>query len=221
MALNPQLVSGWGQNGSTSVFPAPYAGEYICAQRDHSKFEIKGPRQYNFSGAGSVFLTNYRLVFVATKPTRQGVHAVEIPLLFISKEDIRQPVFGANNLRGVCRPVDASPGSSEEIQWKLLFTNGGMGTLVPLFYSCLEYLRVASRRRQPPPEEQAGFEPHAHDGAASVEHPQKPQYEGPPASKPPAFLGSALVDPSDPTTIFLTQPVATSAQAPAPKFPVV
>jgi len=181
----------------SAIFCKDPALETDCVVSTEHRFCFPACR---FSGAGSVFLTNYRLVFVPKKPTPQ-IQAIELPLLFIDKQDVRQPVFGANNLRGVCRPVDA-PASGELIKWRLSFTNGGMGTMVPLFYSCLEYIRVSSRHRQQAPE------------------PEPLQPEVPP--KPPSFLATALLDPSDPTTVYLTQPVESSAQSiKPPQFPVV
>lgn len=215
MALNPALIPGRDSRGRQGMFPAPYAGEYICAVRDHSSFDVEGPPPYRFKGSGSVFLTNYRLVFVSKKPDRAGVQAFEIPLLFIDQENVKQPIFRANHLKGTCRSVNSSPGSANNISWKLFFTNGGMGTLVPLFYSCLEYIRVASRRRQNIHEEQA-------PPMASAPPEEKPNKTVASAeSEPPPFLASAFVDPNDPTQIFLTQPTQPQSEATQPpKFPV-
>lgn len=133
-----------------------------------------------------MFLTNYRLVFIPAKPT-PSISAIELPLLYVADEKVSQPIFGANNLAGMCTPVDAPPGSSERIRWKLSFTNGGMGTLVPLFYASIEYLRANTRRRR--------------------------QEDAPPAAaacgvgEPPSFVQTALLDPNDPTKVYLTQPV--------------
>ena len=130
-------------------------------------------------------MTNYRLVFVPAKPTPSS-SAIELPLLYIADEKVSQPIFGANNLAGVCTPVDAPPGSSERIKWKLSFTNGGMGTLVPLFYASIEYLRTTARRRQ-------------REEAPAPAACQK--------ATPPTFVQTALLDPNDPTKVYLTQPV--------------
>lgn len=139
------------------------------------------------------------MVFVARKPT-QTVHAVELPMLYVDKVSVQQPILGANNLRGVCKPVDAPPNSSEEIPWKLVLTNGGMGTLVPLFFAAAEYTRVSSRHRH-------------YDEASS---------ESATPTKPPSFLQTALLDPSDPTKIYLVKPIGPSPEQPTkPHFPVV
>jgi hypothetical protein len=144
------------------------------------------------------------MVFVPSKPT-PTITAVEIPLIFVSDEKCNQPIFGANNLSGLVTPVDAPPNSSERIKWKLSFTNGGMGTMVPLFYATLEYLRVSSRRRHeapPPPEQQ---------------QPQMPEAFKP---EPPSFVQTALLDPNDPTRVYLTSPVDPALVHPE-KYPVV
>ena len=143
-----------------------------------------------------MFLTNYRMVFVPKKQT-PTVQAIEIPLLFIDNEKVSQPILGCNNLSGLCRPVDAPPNSSERIKWRLNFTNGGMGTMVPLFYATLEYLRVSARRSAP----QVDPEPPA------------------PMKEAPSFVKSAFLDPNDPTQIYLVSPVE-PAQQPE-KYPAI
>jgi hypothetical protein len=133
-----------------------------------------------------MFITNLRMVFIPSKPT-PTIQAVEIPLLYITAEKMGQPIFGANYLSGLVTPVDAPRDSSERIKWKLSFTNGGMSTFVPLFYSTLEFCRVSRRRQEAPaPELQ--------------QQPQKPE-------EPPSFIQTALLDPNDPTRVYLTSPV--------------
>ena len=122
------------------------------------------------------------MVFVPNKAT-PNISAVELPLLFTSDENVCQPIFGANYLSGKCTPVDAPPNSSERIDWRLKFTNGGMGTMVPLFYSTLEFLRLSSRHIQENPTEEPLV-----------------------MLETPSFVHAALVDPSDPTRVYLTQP---------------
>lgn len=153
-----------------------------------------------------MFLTNYRLVFVAEKP-KPDLYAVEIPLLFVKQENVSQPIFGANNLSGLCKPVDAPPDATQQLKWKVSFINGGLGTLVPLFYSALTYLRRATENAAARAQEQAA--PLADGVAAAV------------ATQPPPFMQTALVDPSDPTKIYLTSQVPTEQAAAPPKFPIV
>lgn len=234
MALNPQLVNvATAYGGRPTLFPQIFAGELVFGSREGSAFSMDGPRGYKyvlsaqgctqlgnliwrsnhikrvaqpnvplslspsrFSGGGTIFLTNYRLVFVPKKPT-PAISAIELPILYIADEKVSQPIFGANNLTGVCTPVDSPPGSSERIKWKLSFTNGGMGTLVPLFYASIEYLRTTTRRRQ---------QESAPAPAACM------------ATAPPSFVQTAIVDPNDPTKVYLTQPVDLPQSA--EKYPV-
>lgn len=203
MALNPPLLPVYQPN--SVPFPAPFAGEYICCSREQCHFKLDGPRNYKFSGGGTAFLTNYRLVFVAKKPAA-GIHAMEFPLVFIDRINVQQPILGANYLHGECKPADSPPNTSEIIKWKLSFTNGGMGTFVRLVFAAVEYVKVMSRQQQ-----------------------QQQQQQPPPATpdltptKPPAFLETAFVDPNDPTKIYLTEPVDVSSQSPTekPQYKVV
>lgn len=194
MALNPPLLPAYQPNAVP--FPAPFAGEYICCSREQCHFKIDGPRNYKFSGGGTAFLTNYRMVFVAKKPSA-GVNAIEFPLVFIDRINVQQPILGANYLHGECKPVDSPPNSLEVIKWKLSFTNGGMGTFVRLFFAAVEYVKVMGRQQQ---QQQSQF-PGVAGGATD------------PATKPPAFLETAFVDPNDPTKIYLTEPVDVSNQS--------
>jgi hypothetical protein len=116
-----------------------------------------------------------------------------------------QPIFGANNLSGLVTPVDAPQNSSERIKWKLAFTNGGMGTLVPLFYATLAYLRTSSRQRH-------------HEEAPDTTFEQ--QQPTAPKAEPPSFVQTALLDPNDPTKVYLVSPVD-PAQTNPEKYPVV
>lgn len=193
----------WHLRANVCCMPHTASHWYPIGVFRPSNISHPGSGVCRYSGAGSVFLTNYRLVFVAKKPTPQ-VHAIELPLLFIDKHDVSQPIFGANNLHGTCRPVDAAAG--ELINWKLSFTNGGMGTMVPLFFASIEYIRVASRRRhEAPPEPE----------------PEPDVFPMKQTAEPPAFLATALLDPNDPTKVYLTQPVNALDQQAKPQFPVV
>ena len=208
MALNPELHSfspayPVGRRPSSTPFPVPYAGEFIFASRDGSYLRVDGDPSFKFSGGGQVFLTNYRLVFVPKKPT-QMIQAIEFPLLFIEQFDVKQPVLGANNLHGTCAIVSQP---TSKLKWKVSFTNGGMGTMVPLFYATISYIRVASQRPQQQP----------------MYHQQPPQ-EGKPqedVSKPPPFVVNAVVDPNDPTMVYVVQPeLAEEKERKEPGFPV-
>lgn len=176
--------------------PVPYIGEYIFASRDTCHVTISGEEPFAFSGFGKVYLTNYRLVFVPKTPnmTFQGI---ELPLLYIENFDVHQPIFGANYMAGTCHRVDEP--ESSLLRWKIKFSNGGMGTMVPLVYATIEYIRTATRNLQ-------------------TEIPDD-QVEGEPM-KPPAFVANAVVDPNDPTVVYVVeQPVQAPAEPMKPKFP--
>lgn len=95
---------------------------------------------------------------------------------------------------------------SPMISWKLRFINGGMGTMVPLFYSTVAYIRTASRDHQhAPPEE------------------DKVDAENEEMYKPPPFVANAVVDPHDPTIVYVVeqpcQGLPKEESVVEPKFP--
>jgi hypothetical protein len=204
MALNPDLhmppVMAYSQpSGRDKNVPAPvpYMGEYIFASRNTCHVSISGEEPFSFSGVGKVYLTNYRLVFVPYKPT-MTFQAIELPLLYIEEFDVHQPIFGANYMAGSCRRVDNPEAAL--LKWKLKFSNGGMGTMVPLFYATVEYIRTSNRNM---------------NSSSSVD-------EEVVTAKPPPFVANAIMDPNDPTVVFVVaenQPVQLSAEPIKPKFP--
>jgi len=203
MALNPDLhmppVMAYSQpSGRNRNIPAPvpYLGEYIFATRDTCDVSISGEEPFSFSGSGKVYLSNYRLVFVPYKPT-MTFQAIELPLLYLEEFDVHQPIFGANYMDGRCRRVD---NPEAMLRWKLKFTNGGMGTMVPMFYAVVEYIRTTSR--------------HMNESTSTSEEDI--------SAKPPPFVANAIVDPNDPTVVFVVtenQPVQMPAEPIKPKFP--
>ena len=136
---------------------------------------------WSFSGSGTVYLTNYRLVFVAQKPTPE-FQSVELPLLYIEEFDVSQPIFGANALHGTCRKVDGSGTTPPLVKWKVAFMAGGMSTMVPLFYQTVAYIRTAARRRG---------EPAAQAKRVPIQR------------EIPDFVAHAVVDPNDPTVVYV------------------
>jgi len=119
-----------------------------------------------------------------------GLRAFDFPLAYIRKEDFKQPIFGCNHLYGHVWPVGEGlgpGGSSPPHQYRLYFKEGGAGTLLPIYFNLLFRARpnqddsLASKAQQPPPP--ASF--------AEVDK----------------MVHTAFVDPSDPTKVFLSQPV--------------
>lgn len=54
-----------------------------------------------WSTTGALYLSNIRLVFVADKADVSGLAGFDMPLAYICKEKLNQPIFGCNNLAGV------------------------------------------------------------------------------------------------------------------------
>ena len=199
MALNPELVavSTNAVGAGPSSGPALYAGEMMICSRANCRLALEAaagsrattwfrrpPSPTAFSGAGQTYLTNYRLVFVADKPT-PAFRSIELPLLYMREFDVIQPVFGANYLHGVCDPV-ANSSSAGMIKWRISFMAGGMSTMVPLFYQTVAYVRSVASRRD------VGVREGSRVGeAASVPR------------EVPEFVASAVVDPNDPTVVYV------------------
>jgi WW domain-binding protein 2 len=133
-----------------------------------------------------------RMVFVADKPGADpdALTAVDLPLVYIRADKFNQPIFGCNNLAGECWPVaaDGGPnGTRPPHKYALFFREGGVGTFLPLYCNFIALARAAEvdrRKRDELNSESAAFDTMKH----------------------------ALVDPNDPTRLYLTQPVGEDAR---------
>lgn len=98
--------------------------------------------------------------------------------------------------------------AGEALRFTLYFKEGGVGTFIPFFFRSCAYVRsIASRL---PQQQQAQSE--------AVGYPPPATGMGPSAMAPSA--ATALVDPNDPTKVYLTQPLEDGQQRPdSPKFP--
>ena len=108
---------------------------------------------------------------------------MDLPLTYIRGDRFNQPVFGCNNLSGECWPTreGGGPGGSfPPLRYYLYFKEGGVGTFLPLYFQFMEQARQTARAQQLSPA-----------AAAEIN----------------GGIATAFVDPSDPTTLFLTQPV--------------
>ena len=161
-----------------------------------------------------------RLVFVAAKPDEaSGLVAFSLPLALLSDStSFVQPIFRCNHRAGSVRAEGGA--GSESHSFKLEFREGGVGTFLPLFLRFLEYLRAVRRKAETgsatwaPPVSPAA--PAASSSASSASPPPPPLPPPQPvwpAAAPPIEPGAALVDPSDPSKIYLTAPVAETAGA--------
>jgi hypothetical protein len=159
-------------------------------------------------------VSNVRLVFVADKTDpSSGLAGFDLPLVYIATEKLNQPIFGANNLSGTCFPAVEGGGPSGALpphKWTVVFKSGGMGTLYPLFYA----LRQRALR----------MDAAARASAAAAAHAPQQKSLSPPLAAEQADVSElqrkAFVDPNDPSTIFLAQPVGEGDRLarPAPAY---
>ncbi|CAF1697058.1 unnamed protein product [Brassica napus] len=185
MALNPQLMP----NG----MPVPFVNEMFVLVRDGVEFEvdkIPGGHGGHVKAKGVIYLSNIRMVFVASKPVENFV-AFDMPMLYIHAEKFNQPIFHCNNISGQVEPVvpeNEHRALYSTHSFKILFKEGGCGTFVPLFLNLISSVRQYNRQMQ-----QAAEAPRVDPLQAA----QTPVDE---------MMRHAYVDPNDPTKIYLQQP---------------
>ncbi|KAF8042231.1 hypothetical protein BT93_A0759 [Corymbia citriodora subsp. variegata] len=188
MALNPQLFP----NG----MPVPFVNEMFVLARDGVEFEvdkIPGSQGGRVKARGTIYLSNIRIVFVASKPVG-SLTAFDIPLLYVHGEKFNQPIFFCNNISGFVEPVvpdDQHSALFSTHTFKILFKEGGCGTFVPLFFNLISSVRQ--------------YNQHVNSGSAPRVDPLR-------AAETPVdeMMRHAYVDPNDPTKIFLQQPTPES-----------
>ncbi|KAL0823350.1 hypothetical protein Bca101_047027 [Brassica carinata] len=193
MALNPQLMF----NG----MPIPFVNEMFVLVRDGVEFEvdkIPGGHGGHVKAKGVIYLSNIRLVFVATKPVDNFV-AFDMPMLYIHAEKFNQPIFHCNNISGQVEPVvpeNEHRALYSTHSFKILFKEGGCGTFVPLFLNLISSVRQYNRQMQ-----QAAEAAEAAPRVDPLQAAQTPVDE---------MMRHAYVDPNDPTKIYLQQPAGES-----------
>ena len=188
MALNPALVDD---------VPVAVDGELFMLQRGGIAFESKIEGLGKFSAQGTIFVTTFRIVFVATAPTTQhglAFQSFDIPIKNIQQENFNQPIFGANNMTGVVLPV-VELGLRVPARWKISFRQGGVGVFLPVFLQLMQEFRRAA--------DQAGAWQGAGDGGVAgrlvSSMTQRHQQQ------------QAFVDPNDPSVVFVSQPAFAAA----------
>ena len=191
MAANPPLVMGY----SGLLTPAPFAGEQFVLGRDGVQIALDNvvTRTKKWSAEGYLFISHVRMVFVAPKADSSGLQSFDFPLAYVNGEKFNQPIFGCNNLQFTCLSV-ATPGAANVVHSvKLYLKNGGCGTLLPFLFRILEATRRQQRAAQ-----------------AAAERAQYPEVVYNAESVLPevqSMINTAYVDPNDPTTIYVSQPV--------------
>ena len=178
MACNPALGhTSWG------LAPAPFPGEEFLLHRESVDFQTDGMARYRLGvpdtltlRRGVLYLSDVRLVFVAT--AAGPVTAFDIPLLFVRSEAFVQPLLYANYLELRVFSVALGPDAAPHYV-TLSFKEGGAGTFLPLFESALAMARGASSAPCPA------------QGVTAAEVELR------------ELRSSALVDPADPSVVFL------------------
>jgi len=122
-----------------------------------------------------MILTSARVICI--NRNNSAFKAFDLPLNLISNEGFEQPIFGANYLKGSCKPLlNSLPGI---INFKIWLMNGGCGTLAPA------YLRMVAscKRNRGRGAEQSVINSYQNGGKKT-----------------------AYIDPNDPSVIYLQQP---------------
>lgn len=164
------------------LFPQPSPGEMFILRREGVSFEGVSSAHGKISGSGVLHLSNMRLVFHSTKTGKPKEFAsYELHLPEIANLNFKQPIFGANYLEG--------ESSLSADKWRLTFYKGGCGTFLRILNELLnEISRISA-------------------SAAAVRVPQNPVV----LSYSPAAGNVGYIDPSDPSVIYVQQPMPASA----------
>jgi len=182
MSVNPVLAEDFF-NGT--LFPVPYPGEHFILKRDSIKFKCKFAQGGKLTAKGVFFLSSERIVFVATSNScRVDFRSFEIPLRSLKREKFEQPIFGANYLAGEVGPsndLGSAPLGGAPAKFSLTFYSGGCQTFLHLFFQMMAEVRQL----------EAAYA--TSNAVPSFDH--------------QACVSMAYVDPSDPSVLYLAQPV--------------
>merc|ERR1712216_300930 len=154
------------------------------------------------SGADALFrqgrredVVNEKDTMAANPPLVMGMNGcpTPAPLAYVTGEKFNQPIFGCNNLAVKCYSVTEGPNSTvPPHSVKFYLKLGGCGTLLPMLFRLLERTRNQQFQGNP--------------NGAQAPSPLFAQQSAPP-TEVTHMMNTAYVDPSDPTTIYVTQPV--------------
>lgn len=123
-----------------------------------------------------MILTSCRVICVNKKSS--AFKAFDLPLSLISKEGFEQPIFGANYIHGICKPLlNSLPG---DITFKIWLMNGGCGTFAPAYLKMV----ASCKRNRGRGAEQSVINSYQNTGGRKT----------------------AYIDPNDPSVIYLQQP---------------
>ncbi|KAK8797582.1 hypothetical protein WA158_005928 [Blastocystis sp. Blastoise] len=183
MALNPPLTNG---------IPVGVIGEQFLLKRNEIGLKCR-IQNYSFDGRGKIYLSSYRIVFVADKPT-SNFNSLDIPLANIRNEKYNQPFFGFNYLSFQLIPVP-NLGFNEPFDVNLVFKSGGSDTFLKLLWNVIAAVRFS----------------HEHQNATLPQGIQSIALG--------TVVKTAYVDPSDPSVLYTTQPHINYIAAPT-NYPI-
>ncbi|XP_078166974.1 UPF0664 stress-induced protein C29B12.11c-like [Carex rostrata] len=129
-----------------NVIPVAFGGEIFVLARDGVEFEIDkipGVPSGHVKARGIIYLSNIRMVFVASQPVG-NFSAFDMPLLSVHGEKFNQPLFFCNNISGFVEsvvPDNQHRALYSTHSFKILFKEGGCGTFVTLFFNLIASVR--------------------------------------------------------------------------------
>lgn len=206
MALNIPLLESPHEPGGR--IPAPFTGEvYILTRTAMELGYTDDVHRHAHPSKGVLFMTTQRLVFLPEDGAKAGFESLELPFRGMTREVMHQPIFACNNLTASCAYYEGMPFSGE-LKFKIVFKNGGVGVFLPLFNRCLGGARHAASAA-------AVAGDHAGGGGEGVGG-LFPEGGAPDPWANEWGAGNlqgtvAAMDPSDPSRLYLTQPVVDSA----------
>ena len=122
-----------------------------------------------------MILTTARIVCLNNK--NSAFKAFDLPLALTFNEGFEQPIFGANYIKGTCKPLINLPGN---VNFKIWFMSGGCGTFAPAYLKMVYSMRMNRNR---------GIDQQMQRNIESGN-----------------FGKTAYIDPNDPSVIYLQQP---------------
>ena len=122
-----------------------------------------------------MILTTARIVCLNHK--NSAFKAFDLPLALTFNEGFEQPIFGANYIKGTCKPLINLPGN---VNFKIWFMSGGCGTFAPAYLKMVYSMRMNRNR---------GIDQQMQRNIESGN-----------------FGKTAYIDPNDPSVIYLQQP---------------
>mmetsp|Transcript_15339 Transcript_15339/g.23620 ORF Transcript_15339/g.23620 Transcript_15339/m.23620 type:complete len:153 (+) Transcript_15339:17-475(+) len=136
MALNPPL-NDMGD-------PLRVQGEVYILSRKGVDFQVNIEGMGKLKGKGRCILTTSRIILIK-KHYEEGdaFKSFDLPLALMFDESFEQPIFGANYIKGTCKPLqpDSLP---NDVKFKVWFMEGGCGRFLKSWRFCLKKLRDAS-----------------------------------------------------------------------------